>query len=100
MARAQELESVRAKLVDKENSFNQSDLTKLQKLLPELTEDDLVEGGAGVRALACGRDGALLDDYIFHDDKNVINVCNAPSPAATSSLSIGNHISDMILKKI
>ncbi|MEI6311690.1 MAG: L-2-hydroxyglutarate oxidase [Bacteroidota bacterium] len=72
----------------------------LQKLLPELVEDDLVEGGAGVRALACGKDGALLDDYLFFDDKNVINVCNAPSPAATSSLSIGNHISDMILKKI
>jgi L-2-hydroxyglutarate oxidase len=82
-------------------SFFKSAFTSaLQKLLPELTEEDLVEGGAGVRALACGRDGALLDDYVFHDDKNVINVCNAPSPAATSSLSIGNHISDMILKKM
>lgn len=58
--------------------FKSAFTSALQKLLPELTEEDLVEGGAGVRALACGRDGALLDDYVFHDDKNVINVCNAP----------------------
>lgn len=81
-------------------SFFKPAFTKaLQKLLPELQESDLVEGGAGVRALACGKDGALLDDYVFFDDKNVINVCNAPSPAATSSLSIGNYISDMIINK-
>lgn len=84
----------------KRSFFKSAFTSALQKLLPELVEDDLVPGGAGVRALACGKDGALLDDYVFLDDKNVINVCNAPSPAATSSLSIGNYISDLVLKKI
>ena len=54
----------------------------------------------GVRALACADDGSLVDDFLFYDDENVVNVCNAPSPAATSSLSIGDTISDMILKKM
>ncbi len=82
-------------------SFFKSAFTKaLQTLLPELQEDDLITGGAGVRALACGEDGSLLDDYIFMDDKNVVNVCNAPSPAATSSLSIGNYIAEVVLAKV
>ena len=82
-------------------SFFKSAFTKaLQRLLPELQEDDLVAGGAGVRALACGVDGSLLDDYVFMDDKNVVNVCNAPSPAATSSLSIGNYIADIVVQKM
>ena len=82
-------------------SFFKSAFTKaLQTLLPELQEDDLITGGAGVRALACGEDGSLLDDYIFMDDKNVVNVCNAPSPAATSSLSIGNYIAEVVLAKM
>jgi len=82
-------------------SFFKSAFTKaLQRLLPELQEDDLIAGGAGVRALACGVDGSLLDDYVFMDDKNVVNVCNAPSPAATSSLSIGNYIADIVVQKM
>lgn len=82
-------------------SFSKKAFTKaLQNLLPELTEDDLVEGGAGVRALACGDNGALLDDFVFFDDGNMINVCNAPSPAATSCLSIGQTISEMAQHKL
>lgn len=81
-------------------SFFKSAFTRsLQNLIPEITEDDLIEGGAGVRALACGDDGSLLDDFVFYDDQNVINVCNAPSPAATSCLSIGQTISEMAFKK-
>jgi L-2-hydroxyglutarate oxidase len=57
--------------------------------MPEIREEDLIEGGAGVRAQACDRTGGLLDDFLILEDKQVINVCNAPSPAATSSLSIG-----------
>ncbi|MDE3059237.1 MAG: L-2-hydroxyglutarate oxidase [Bacteroidota bacterium] len=64
----------------------------LQKLVPSIIEDDLAKGGAGVRAQACHRDGSLLDDFFFVEDQRVVHVCNAPSPAATSSLSIGETI--------
>jgi (S)-2-hydroxyglutarate dehydrogenase len=71
-------------------SFSKAAFTKaLQELIPEIQENDLVEGGAGVRAQACDRSGGLLDDFAIIEDEKVINICNAPSPAATSSLSIG-----------
>jgi len=66
---------------------------------PEITESDLVEGGSGVRAQACDRTGGLLDDFEIRESKFAINILNAPSPAATSSLSIGNTVSDMVLKR-
>jgi L-2-hydroxyglutarate oxidase len=81
-------------------SFNKTAFTKaLQRLLPDIQKDDLAVGGAGVRAQACTRDGALIDDFLIYDDKYVINVLNAPSPAATASLSIGETISQMVLKR-
>ncbi len=81
-------------------SFSKSAFTKaLQKLLPDITESDLVPGGAGVRAQACDRNGGLIDDFLILEEENAINVCNAPSPAATSSLSIGDHVSDLTLKR-
>jgi len=67
----------------------------LRRLIPSITEDDLAEGGTGVRAQACSRDGKLLDDFLIIKENNIINVCNAPSPAATSSLAIGEHISEI-----
>lgn len=70
--------------------------TALQKLIPEIQKDDLVHGGAGVRAQACDREGNLLDDFDIVDKGNIIHVRNAPSPAATSCLSIGEKISDLI----
>ena len=72
----------------------------LQKLIPEIESSDLEPGGAGVRAQACDRNGGLLDDFSIIEDANFINVCNAPSPAATSSLAIGGTISDIVLKKL
>jgi (S)-2-hydroxyglutarate dehydrogenase len=82
-------------------SFSKAAFTKaLQKLLPEVQESDLVEGGAGVRAQACDRTGGLVDDFLILEEKQVINVCNAPSPAATSSLSIGETVSQLALKKL
>lgn len=73
--------------------------TALQKLIPEIQQNDLVEGGAGVRAQACDRQGGLVDDFLIVEDTQVINVCNAPSPAATSSLSIGETVAALAAKR-
>ncbi|HEY0654859.1 MAG TPA: L-2-hydroxyglutarate oxidase [Chryseosolibacter sp.] len=81
-------------------SFSKAAFTKaLQKLMPEVQENDLVDGGAGVRAQACDRTGGLVDDFLILEKSQVINVCNAPSPAATSSLSIGQTVAELALKK-
>lgn len=81
-------------------SFSKAAFTKaLQGLIPEIQEDDLIEGGAGVRAQACDRDGGLLDDFAILEDDKIVNVCNAPSPAATSSLAIGSTIATMVVKR-
>ncbi|RPI13319.1 MAG: L-2-hydroxyglutarate oxidase [Ignavibacteriae bacterium] len=72
----------------------------LQKLLPEIQKEDLVKGGSGVRAQAIGRDGRMIDDFVIKQSGNIINVLNAPSPAATSSLAIGDTISDYVVKQI
>lgn len=71
----------------------------LQKLMPEIREEDLEPGGAGVRAQACDRTGGLLDDFLILEEKLAINVCNAPSPAATSSLSIGETVADLVMQR-
>lgn len=82
-------------------SFSKPAFTKaLQRLLPDLREQDLIPGGAGVRAQACDKSGGLIDDFVILENKFAVNVCNAPSPAATSSLSIGDIISDRILKRL
>lgn len=81
-------------------SFSKGAFTKaLQKLIPEIQEADLVEGGAGVRAQACDRNGGLVDDFMILEEKKVINVCNAPSPAATSSLAIGETVAALAIKR-
>lgn len=72
----------------------------LQKLLPEIQADDLEVGGAGIRAQACDINGNLVDDFLFVENEKVIHVCNAPSPAATSSLSIGDTIAEKIISKL
>ncbi len=82
-------------------SFSKDAFTKaLQKLIPEIKESDLIKGGSGVRAQACDLQGNLIDDFYFVENKNVIHVCNAPSPAATASLSIGNYIANKVIQKI
>jgi L-2-hydroxyglutarate oxidase len=81
-------------------SFSKSAFTKaLQELIPEVQEDDLEPGGAGVRAQACDRTGGLLDDFAILETDKAINVVNAPSPAATSSLSIGQTVSEKVLAR-
>lgn len=82
-------------------SFSKAAFTKaLQKLIPEIQSNDLIEGGAGVRAQACDRTGGLVDDFLILEDRHVINVCNAPSPAATSSLAIGQTVAEKVLKRL
>lgn len=82
-------------------SFSKAAFTKaLQKLIPDVREDDLVEGGAGVRAQACDRHGGLVDDFLIFEEKQLVNVCNAPSPAATSSLSIGESVAEIAIGKL
>lgn len=61
-------------------------------LVPEVTEQDLTPGGAGVRAQAVARDGALVDDFAFAESAHMVHVLNAPSPAATASLAIGEEV--------
>lgn len=81
-------------------SFSKTAFTKaLQKLMPVIRKDDLIPGGAGVRAQACTRNGFLIDDFMIIEDELIINVLNAPSPAATASLSIGKFLSDKILTR-
>jgi len=72
----------------------------LQKLLPEIKGEDLEVGGAGIRAQACDIKGNLVDDFLFVENEKVIHVCNAPSPAATSSLSIGDTLAEKIIGKL
>ena len=66
----------------------------LRKLIPEIQADHLKAAPAGVRAQAVSPDGSMVDDFQIIDAPRVINVCNAPSPAATSSLNIGKTIID------
>jgi (S)-2-hydroxyglutarate dehydrogenase len=78
-------------------SFNKSAFTKaLQRLVPEIEKEDLVPGGAGIRAQACDRRGGLIDDFFFSETNQAINILNAPSPAATASLSIGETIAKKV----
>jgi L-2-hydroxyglutarate oxidase len=64
----------------------------LQRLVPEIQSSDLEPGGAGVRAQAMLRDGTLIQDFHIARGISAIHVLNAPSPAATSSLAIGEEI--------
>ena len=80
-------------------SYNKSAFVKaLQALLPELGMNDVKPGGAGVRAQAMDRKGNLLDDFSIIETPNSIHVLNAPSPAATASLVIGEAIADKALE--
>tara|TARA_Y100000588_G_scaffold356057_1_gene411883 strand:+ start:616 stop:1872 length:1257 start_codon:yes stop_codon:yes gene_type:complete len=70
----------------------------LQKLMPEITESDLVPGHTGVRAQALDRKGNLLSDFSINETRNAIHIRNAPSPAATSSLAIGEYVGNLAEK--
>ena len=81
-------------------SFSKGGFTRaLQQLIPDIKQSDLEAGGAGIRAQACDKSGGLIDDFLIYENDYAVNVCNAPSPAATSSLSIGDTVSDLILRR-
>lgn len=82
-------------------SYSKSAFTRaLQELVPEVQKNDLEPAGAGVRAQACDRNGGLIDDFVIREDIGCIHVLNAPSPAATSSLSIGSSVAELALKRL
>ncbi|MCB0561331.1 MAG: L-2-hydroxyglutarate oxidase [Lewinellaceae bacterium] len=72
----------------------------LQHLIPEVGYEDLQRGGAGVRAMACDAAGNLIDDFLIERRPRVIHVLNAPSPAATASLAIGETIAGMAMEMV
>jgi L-2-hydroxyglutarate oxidase len=72
----------------------------LQRLVPEVEADDLVPAAAGVRAQAVAPDGSLVDDFAFAHTARTLHVLNAPSPAATASLAIGEQIVDELTTRV
>lgn len=72
----------------------------LRRMMPELKMEDVEYYRAGVRAMALGSDGEVVDDFVVRRQKRVLNVWNAPSPAATACLAIGDYISDMALETV
>ncbi len=75
-------------------------VSALQKLIPEINEDDVTPYKAGVRAQAVDTNGNLLDDFRIIENENMVHILNAPSPAATASLSIGDKIAKIVMNKI
>ena len=73
-------------------------LKTLQGLIPSLQMEDIKPGRAGVRALLLGKDGDTKDDFRIEYSKNSIHILNAPSPAATACLAIGNDVCEMASK--
>lgn len=72
----------------------------LQRLVPEITGADLVSAPAGVRAQALTPQGELVDDFLITENDLVVNVCNAPSPAATASLNVGQLVVDKLAPRL
>jgi L-2-hydroxyglutarate oxidase len=81
-------------------SFSKAAFVKaLQHLLPEIQAADLASAPAGIRAQAIAPDGALVDDFMIQESARIVNVCNAPSPAATASLNIGKLIVEKLVQR-
>ena len=92
---------LRAGLHEMKNSiFKKRYLDEVRKYCPTLKSDDLRAHPAGVRAQAVTREGKLVDDFLFVNTPRTINVCNAPSPAATSAIPIGSFIVDRVKAQV
>ncbi|MEN5302430.1 L-2-hydroxyglutarate oxidase [Pseudomonas sp. TWI628] len=82
----------------KNSLFKRGYLEQCRKYCPSLQVADLLPYEAGIRAQAVMRDGALVHDFLFAETPRMVHVCNAPSPAATSAIPIGQMIAEKILK--
>lgn len=71
----------------------------LQRLMPDISANDLVPGGSGVRAQALDTHGKLIDDFYFSLTARIVHVCNVPSPAATASIAIGRYIVNTVVDR-
>ena len=81
-------------------SYNKAAFVKaLRRLVPEIQAKHLKPAPAGIRAQAVTPDGGLADDFLIEDSDHVVNVCNAPSPAATASLNIGKTIVNRLAER-
>lgn len=77
-------------------AFRRLYLKKVQRYCPRITLADLAPYRSGIRAQAVSRDGRLIDDFLFIPTRHSLHVCNAPSPAATSSIPIAAHIAAVL----
>ncbi len=84
----------------KRSYFKQAFVSALQRLVPEIRSEDLEPGRSGVRAMACDRNGNMLDDFAIYASPGIVNVCNAPSPAATASLAVGETVAGKVLEQL
>ena len=92
---------MRTGLAEQSRSLSRSAFVHaLAELVPEISSGDVRRAGAGVRAQALGRDGSLLDDFCFVDAERMVHVLNAPSPAATASIAIGEAIAARVLERL
>ncbi|HAE11174.1 MAG TPA: L-2-hydroxyglutarate oxidase [Opitutae bacterium] len=81
-------------------SYNKGAFVRaLQRLIPEIEGKHLDAAPAGIRAQAVSPAGDMVDDFLIKEDERVVNVCNAPSPAATASLNIGEAIVDKLAER-
>ncbi|MBV9276037.1 MAG: L-2-hydroxyglutarate oxidase [Verrucomicrobia bacterium] len=91
----------RSGLEEMYRSFSKKAFTRsLQKLIPEIREEDLFPAEPGVRAQALRSDGGLVDDFLIVNNKSGMHVCNAPSPAATASLEIGRVVAEQADRRL
>ena len=83
-------------LMEMHRSFSRrAFLTSLQRLVPEIRDEDIMPSPAGVRAMALLPDGKMVDDFLVVPGPRALHICNAPSPAATASLEIGKYVAGL-----
>jgi len=82
-------------------SYNKNAFVRaLQRLVPEIKSEHLEKAPAGIRAQAVTSAGILVDDFMIEENSRILNVCNAPSPAATASLNIGDTLVRKLEQKL
>ncbi len=84
----------------KDSWFKRGYLKRVQKYCPQIELQDLQPYPAGIRAQAVMQDGSLVHDFLFAESPRSLHVCNAPSPAATSAIPIGNYLCDKLSVKL